>query len=298
MTLGALLREVVARFRRAGLAFGHGTHNARDEAAYLILHTLKLPLRELDSNLERRLGVREIGAVRAVIERRVRERLPAAYLTREAWLGEIRVYVDERVIVPRSFIAELLRQGLAPWISDPRRVRAVLDLCTGSGCLAVLAALAFPAARVDAADLSAEALQVARRNVKSYGLGNRLRLVRSDLFDRFDGCRYDLIISNPPYVNAAAMRALPREYRHEPRLALAGGRDGLALVRPMLEQAALHLKPNGLLVVEIGHNRAALEKVFPRLPFTWLETSAGEDYVFLLQREDLPGGASAMMASR
>ena len=298
MTLRTLLREAVTQFRRAGLAFGHGTQNARDEAAYLILHTLKLPLGELDSVLDRRLGPRETDVVRAMLERRVRERLPAAYLTHEAWLGEFRFYVDERAIVPRSFIAELLREGFAPWISDRRRVRSVLDLCTGSGCLAVLAALAFPAARVDAADLSAEALQVARRNVKDYGLGKRVRLVRSDLFDRLGGGRYDLILSNPPYVNAAAMRALPREYRREPRLALAGGRDGLALVRPMLAQAALHLHPKGSLVVEIGHNRAALEKAFPRLPFTWLDTSAGEDYVFLLQREDLPADTSAMMPSR
>ncbi len=298
MALRAQLREAVARFERAHLAFGHGTNNARDEAAYLILHTLKLPLGELDSALNRRLSQSELEAVRAVLRRRVRERLPAAYLTREAWLGDFRFYVDERVIVPRSFIAELLRQGLAPWISDRRRVRSVLDLCTGSGCLAVLAALVFPAARVDATDLSADALQVARRNVKDYRLGKRIRLIHSNLLERLAGCRYDLILCNPPYVNAAAMRALPREYRREPNLALAGGRDGLALVQPLLAQAARHLKPKGLLVVEIGHNRAALEKAFPRLPFIWLQTSAGEDYVFLLQREDLPAGTSAMMPSR
>jgi ribosomal protein L3 glutamine methyltransferase len=287
--LRAVLRDAVAQFKRAGLAFGHGTHNARDEAAYLILHTLGLPLGELDRVLDRRLNRREFEALRAILSRRVRERRPAAYLTREAWLGDFRFYVDERVIVPRSFIAELLRAGLAPWVSDARRVHDVLDLCTGSGCLAVLAAHAFPAARVDAADLSPEALQVARRNVKNYALGKRVRLVRTDLFDRLDARRYDLILSNPPYVDAAAMRALPREYRREPRLALAGGRDGLTLVRRMLAQAARHLKANGLLIVEIGHNRAALEKAYPRLPFTWLDTSAGEDYVFMLRREDLPG---------
>lgn len=288
MTLRGLLREAVAQFKRAGLAFGHGTQNARDEAVYLILHTLKLPLGELDPVLDRQLSPRELEAVRAVLRRRVRERRPAAYLTREAWLGEFRFYVDERAIVPRSFIAELLRDGLAPWVADARRVRSVLDLCTGSGCLAVLAAHAFPTARIDAADLSAEALQVARRNVKDYALGKRVRLVRSDLFERLAGRSYDLILSNPPYVKAAAMRMLPREYRREPRLALAGGRDGLALVRRMLAQARAHLNPKGLLVVEIGHNRAALEKTYPRLPFTWLDTSAGEDYVFMLQREDLP----------
>jgi len=288
VTLRAVLREAVTQFKRAGLAFGHGTHNARDEAVYLILHTLKLPLGELDSVLERQLSPRELDAVRAILRRRVRERTPAAYLTHEAWLGEFKFYVDERVIVPRSFIAELLRDGLAPWVSDARRVRSVLDLCSGSGCLAVLAAHAFPNASIDAADLSPAALQVARRNVKSYALAKRVRLVRTDLFDRLTACRYDLILSNPPYVDAAAMRALPREYRREPRLALAGGRDGLVLVRRMLAQAAAHLNPGGLLVVEIGHNRAALEKAFPRLPFVWLETSAGNDFVFLLSREDLP----------
>lgn len=288
MTLRALLREAVAQFKRAGLAFGHGSQNAHDEAVYLILHTLKLPLGELDPVLDRQLSPSELEAVRAVLRRRVRERRPAAYLTREAWLGEFRFYVDERAIVPRSFIAELLRDGLAPWVADARRVRSVLDLCTGSGCLAVLAAHAFPKAHIDAADLSAEALQVARRNVKDYALGKRVRLIRSDLFERLAGRSYDLILSNPPYVKAAAMRALPREYRREPRLALAGGRDGLVLVRRMLAQARAHLNPKGLLIVEIGHNRAALEKAYPHLPFTWLDTSAGEDYVFMLQREDLP----------
>ena len=281
------MREAVTQFKRADLAFGHGTHNARDEAVYLILHTLKLPLGELDSVLERQLSSSEADAVRAILQRRVRERTPAAYLTREAWLGEFRFYVDERAIVPRSFIAELLRDGVAPWIADRRRVRSVLDLCTGSGCLAVLAAHAFPEASIDAADISAEALQVARRNVKDYKLGQRVRLVRTDLFDQLAARRYDLILSNPPYVNAAAMRALPREYQREPRLALAGGRDGLALVRRMLAQAAVHLNPEGLLIVEIGHNRAALEKAYPRLPFTWLDTSAGDEYVFMLRREDL-----------
>ncbi len=286
-TLRAVLREAVAQFKRAGLAFGHGTHNARDEAAYLILHTLELPLGELDAVLDRKLDSTELDAVRAILDRRVRERRPAAYLTREAWLGDFRFYVDERAIVPRSFIAELLRDALAPWVSDALRVRSVLDLCTGSGCLAVLAVHAFPSARVDAADISAEALQVARKNVRDYALGKRVRLIQSDLFDRLGGRRYDLILSNPPYVNAAAMRALPREYRREPRVALAGGRDGLALVRPMLAQATAHLHPEGLLIVEIGHNRAALEKAYPRLPFTWLETSAGDEFVFMLRREDL-----------
>lgn len=284
----AVLRDAITRFRRAGLFFGHGTHNARDEAAYLILHTLNLPLGDLDSVLDRLLGTNELATVRAVLRERVTKRTPAAYLTREAWLGDFRFYVDERVIVPRSFIAELLREGLAPWVADAKLVRSVLDLCTGSGCLAILAAHVFPNARIDATDLSAKALQVARRNVKAYGLGKRVRLLRSDLYGALGAKRYDLIVSNPPYVNAAAMRKLPREYRREPRLALAGGRDGLALVHRLLAAAAARLNPGGLLLVEIGHNRDVLETIYPRLPFTWLETSAGPDYVFLLRKEDLP----------
>jgi len=181
-----------------------------------------------------------------------------------------------------------MRDRLAPWVADARRMRRVLDLCTGSGCLAVLAAHAFPKSRVDAADLCAGALQVARRNVKAYALGERVRLVKSDLFGALAGRRYDLILSNPPYVNAAAMRALPREYLREPRLALDGGRDGLALVHRILAEGGSHLNPGGLLVVEIGHNRAALEKAYPRLPFVWLETSGGGNYVFMLSREELP----------
>jgi ribosomal protein L3 glutamine methyltransferase len=287
-TLRTVLREAVTQFQRAGLAFGHGTHNARDEAAYLILHTLKLPLDDLDPVLERKLNPKQLEAIRAVLQQRTIRRTPAAYLTHEAWLGDFRFYVDERVIVPRSFIAELLRDGLSPWIADAGRVRSALDLCTGSGCLAILAAHAFRKARIDAVDLSTEALQVARKNVKAYALGGRVRLIESDLFDRLGARRYDLILSNPPYVGAAAMRELPREYRREPRMALAGGRDGLRLVRKILSRAASHLNPDGLLVVEIGHNREALERAYPRVPFTWLETSAGEDYAFLLRREELP----------
>jgi ribosomal protein L3 glutamine methyltransferase len=288
MTLRAVLREAVTQFQRAGLAFGHGTHNARDEAAYLILHTLKLPLGDLDPVLDRRLSLKELDAVHAILRQRIEKRTPAAYLTSEAWLGDFRFYVDERVIVPRSFIAELLRNGLSPWIAGVKRVRSALDLCTGSGCLAILAAHAFPNAYIDATDVSAKALQVARKNVKAYALGKRVRLIESDLFGRLDSRRYDLILSNPPYVNAAAMRELPREYRREPRMALAGGRDGLRLVRKILSRAASHLNPGGLLIVEIGHNREALEKAFPRAPFTWIETSAGEDNAFLLRREELP----------
>jgi ribosomal protein L3 glutamine methyltransferase len=226
-----------------------------------------------------------------LIEERVRTRRPLAYLIKEAWLGDRRFYVDERVIVPRSFIAELLRDRVAPWVPRPQEVRRALDLCTGSGCLAILLALAFPRATVTATDISRPALAVARRNLRSYRLGRRVRLVRTDLFADLKPARYDLIVANPPYVGAAAMRRLPPEYRQEPRLALDGGRDGLEFTRRILLAAGNFLRPRGLLVVEIGHNRARLERAFPRLPFIWPETSAGYDCVFILGREDLPGSA-------
>jgi ribosomal protein L3 glutamine methyltransferase len=231
----------------------------------------------------------------------VRTRKPAAYLIHEAWLGPHRFYVDERVIVPRSFIAELLighsREGGNPAKARSRfnldsRLRGndirILDLCTGSGCLAILAALRWPGAKVDAADLSPDALEVAKRNVADYRLGRRVRLVRSDLFSALAGRTYDLILSNPPYVKAASMRKLPDEFRKEPELALASGRDGLDHTRQILMQGKRHLEPGGTLVVEIGHNRKALERAYPDLPFRWPKTSAGAGYVFTLKREELP----------
>lgn len=288
VTVRDLLRFAVSRFTEAGLFFGHGSDNAWDEAVYLILHTLRLPLDRLDPFLDARLLEDEREAVLAVIRRRVEERLPAAYLTHEAWLGEHRFYVDERVIVPRSFIAELLDEQLAPWVDDPWSVGSALDLCTGSGCLAILAALAFPEATVDGVDLSADALAVARRNVADYGLDERVRLVRSDAFAQLAGRRYDVIISNPPYVNAESVATLPPEYLHEPEMALGSGDDGLDFTRIILREAKNHLNPGGVLVVEIGHNRDALEAAFPELPFTWLETSAGNEFVFLLREDELP----------
>ena len=275
------LRFAVTRFNEAGLSFGHGTTNARDEAAYLILHTLKLPLDRLDPFLDKTLSVEEIEAVSRVLRRRVEQRVPAAYLTNEAWLGDFRFYVDERVIVPRSYIAELLRDGFSPWVKDLESVGAALDLCTGSGCLAILLAQTFPNARVDATELSPDALEVASRNVLDYGLEKRIRLVRGDLFAGLTG-PYQLIVSNPPYVNADSMAALPPEYRAEPQMALAGGQDGLDIVRRILSGAGAALDRDGLLVVEIGHNRKTLERAFPRLSFTWLETSGGDGFVFLL----------------
>ncbi|HEX7972634.1 MAG TPA: 50S ribosomal protein L3 N(5)-glutamine methyltransferase [Thiobacillus sp.] len=287
ITVRDWLRFAVSRFNQAQLFFGHGSDNAYDEAAYLILHTLHLPLDRLEPFLDASLTHGESEQVQAVIERRVRERLPAAYLTREAWLGEHRFYVDERVIVPRSFIAELLHEQLAPWVDDPQAIGSALDLCTGSGCLAILAALAFPHAAVDAADLSKDALEVAAKNVGDYGLAERIELVESDLFAALGERSYDLILSNPPYVNAESVAALPPEYQAEPALALGSGEDGLDATRQILAQAKDHLNPGGLLVVEIGHNRDALEAAYPTLPFTWLDTESGDQFVFMLRREDL-----------
>jgi len=287
ITVRDWLRFAVSRFNEAQLFFGHGSDNAFDEAAYLILHTLHLPLDRLDPFLDASLTHGESEQVQAVIERRVRERLPAAYLTKEAWLGEHRFYVDERVIVPRSFIAELLNEQLAPWIESPDVIEHVLDLCTGSGCLAILATEAFPHAQVDAVDLSGDALEVASRNVADYGLQDRIELIESDLFAALQGRSYDVIVSNPPYVNADSVAALPAEYQAEPVLALGSGEDGLDATRQILAQAKAHLNPGGLLVVEIGHNRDVLEAAYPTLPFTWLDTAGGDQFVFLLRREDL-----------
>lgn len=288
-TVRDFLRLAVSRFNAAGLFFGHGCDNAWDEAVYLILHTLHLPLDRLEPFLDARLLDDEKYKILKVLHRRVDERLPAAYLTHEAWLGEHHFYVDERVIVPRSFIAELLDEQLAPWVEDPDAVAAVLDLCTGSGCLALIAALAFPEAQVDAADISADALAVARRNIADYGLADRVHPVQTDAFAGLAGRRYDLIVSNPPYVDAPSVAALPAEYRHEPAIALGSGEDGLDFTRILLAQARRHLNPGGLLVVEIGHNRDTVEAAFPDLPFTWLETRAGNEYVFLLREDELPG---------
>ena len=287
VTVRDCLRFAVSRFNEAELFFGHGSDNAYDEAAYLILHTLRLPLERLEPFLDARLTEPEIQAVLNILRRRVEERLPASYLTHEAWLGEHRFYVDERVIVPRSFIAELLREQFAPWVEDPENVTGVLDMCTGSGCLAILAALAFPNADVDAADLSSDALEVATINVKEYDLNGQVELIQSDLFDKLQGRTYDLILSNPPYVNAESAALLPQEYRHEPALALGSGDDGLDVTRRILAAAKTHLNPGGLLTVEIGHNRDGLEAAFPSLPFTWLDTSGGDQFVFLLRREEL-----------
>lgn len=286
-TLRDWLRYAVSRFEEAGLFFGHGTQNSFDEAVWLVLSALHLPHDRLEIFLDAVITEDERRHLLHLIERRTIERIPLAYLLREAWLGEFKFYVDERVIVPRSFIAELLRDQLAPWVENPEEVTSVADICTGSGCLAILAAHAFPNAEVDAVDISDEALAVARRNIADYGLEDHVTAVNSDMLSALAGRKYDLIISNPPYVNAPSMDGLPPEYRREPQLALASGSDGLDHVRLLLAEAADHLHPGGLLIVEIGHNRDDLEHAFPQLPFTWMEVSAGDQFVFLLTREQL-----------
>jgi ribosomal protein L3 glutamine methyltransferase len=287
LTVRDWLRWGASRFNEARLFFGHGCDNAHDEAAWLILHALHLPPDRLEPYLDARLTRDERRAVLELLQQRIVRRLPAAYLTHEAWQGGYKFYVDERVLIPRSYFAELLAEGFAPWVSDPQAIESALDLCTGSGCLAILMALAFPHARIDASDISKDALAVAQRNVADYGLQERIRLVQGDLFAPLGRRRYDIIISNPPYVTAQAMRALPPEYRHEPALALAAGEDGLAIVRRILAEAKKRLQPQGLLAVEVGHNRDIVEAAFPRLPFTWLDTESGQGKIFLLRREEL-----------
>ena len=291
VTVRRLISDAAKRFRTARLAYGHGTLNANDEAAWLTVHALGCTFEELASRLDQPVPPAAHKKALQLFERRISERMPAAYLTREAWLGEHRFYVDERVIVPRSFIAELLRDRLQPWLSPRRPPQTILDLCTGSGCLAIVAAHTYPKAQIDGVDLSAAALAVAKRNVREHGLEARVHALRSDLFNALDGRRYDLILTNPPYVGVSAMRALPAEFRHEPEMALAGGRDGLDLVRRILDEAPAHLQPGGWLVMEVGHYRPRVERAFPRLPFIWAETSGGDDCVLILQREALLSAA-------
>ena len=289
VTVRDWLRWAVSRFNEAGLHFGHGTDNAWDEAAWIVLATLHLPRDTLEPFLDARITGSERHALLERLQQRVVHRLPAAYLLNEAWLGEFRFHVDPRVIVPRSYFAELLEDGFAPWIEHPESVASALDLCTGSGCLAIVMAHAFPNAAVDAIDISPEALEVARRNIADYGLEDRVHAIESDLFAKAKGRRYDLIICNPPYVTAAAMEALPAEYRHEPALALAAGRDGLDVVRRILDQARKHLNPRGVIAIEVGHNQELVTEAFPDLPAVWLDTEHADGKVFVLTREDLPG---------
>jgi ribosomal protein L3 glutamine methyltransferase len=286
VTLIELIERQSARLSQAGVSFGHGTSNAFDEAAWLVLWKLGLPLDDLDRVAERELSVAQAGAIHALVSERIATRKPAAYLTHEAWLQGVPFYVDERTIVPRSLIAEVLADGtLDAWL--PARTRNVLDLCTGNGSLAVLAALAWPRVAVAAADLSADALAVARINVDKHALADRITLHQGNGFAAVAGRRYDLILCNPPYVNAASMTALPAEYRAEPALALAGGTDGMDFVRTLIAEAARHMTEHAVLVLEIGNEWAHFDAAFPTLETVWLPTSAGEDQVLLLTRQAL-----------
>ena len=287
-TLRDFLRFAVSRFQQAGLVFGHGSDNAHDEAAYLILHTLHLPLDMLEPYLDAALLADEKTELLGKLRERIEQRVPVAYITQHARQGDFDFYVDERVIVPRSFIYELLGEPLSPWIEYPELVHRALDLCTGSGCLAIQMAAHYPAAQIDAVDISLDALEVAAVNVEDYGLQERIQLVHTDLFEGLEGT-YDLIVSNPPYVDAESVDALPEEYLHEPELALGSGEDGLDATREILLQAAKFLNSRGVLLVEIGYNRDVLEREYPELPFVWLDTSGGDGFVFLLTREQLLG---------
>jgi ribosomal protein L3 glutamine methyltransferase len=286
VTLIEMIERQSARLTQAGVSFGHGTTNAFDEAAWLVLWRLGLPLDELDSVAERELAADEVSAIEALVGQRIVTRRPAAYLTHEAWLQGVAFYVDERAIVPRSLIAEVIADGtLDAWLSTG--TRRVLDLCTGNGSLAVMAALAWPDVSVDAADLSAEALAVARINIDRHALADRIALHQGDGLSTVAGRRYDLILCNPPYVSTSSMTALPAEYRSEPPLALAGGSDGMDFIRPLLAHAASQMTEEAVLVLEIGHERAHFEAAFPALDTVWLPTSAGDDQVLLLTREAL-----------
>ncbi len=287
VTLADIFRFAVRRFKAARLAYGHGTTNATDEAAFMLLEALKLPIHNIDPWLALRPTPAERARLLTLIDARIGLRMPAPYLLGAAYMHGVRFHVDRRALIPRSFIGDMLADGALP-IGDPLKIRRVLDLCTGSGCLAVLAALTFPYAMVDATDLSAGALALARRNVQSHRLGDRITLYRGDLFAPLGGQRYDLIVSNPPYVDDAGMAKLPPEYRHEPRMALAAGDDGLDLVRRILADAPKHLTKNGALLCEIGRGRKPLEKAYPNTPFLWLDTEQSEAEVFWLDHASIP----------
>jgi ribosomal protein L3 glutamine methyltransferase len=285
-TIRSLIRDAQKRFKRAGLHYGHGTETALDDAAFLVLRAVDLPPGADGAALDRSVTPAESTRIENLIERRIRERIPTAYLLEEAWFAGLPFHVDPRVLIPRSPFAELIEERFSPWVRE-ERVRRILDVGTGSGCMAVACALAFPEAEVDAVDVSPGALEVARVNAGRHGVGGRVHCTRSDVFDALPGKRYDLIVANPPYVGAAEYAALPPEYRHEPRSGLESGADGLDVVRRLLRGAAEHLLPHGVLIAEVGGSAPALERAFPDVPFVWVELERGGDGIFMLSRDDL-----------
>jgi ribosomal protein L3 glutamine methyltransferase len=282
-----------ARLNKAGVYCGHGTDNTLDEAAWLVGGALRIPPAELDAHLTDALTAAQRAQIDTLVEKRVRERKPTAYLLNEAWFAGLPFYVDERVIIPRSLTGEFIQERFAPWI-DSNRVRRILDLCTGSGCMAIAAAHAFPQAQVDAADISADALAVARINLERHQLTERVRLVQSDLYASLTAARYDVIITNPPYVARNELHDLPAEYGFEPSIALASGEQGLDAIFAILADAAAHLEPRGVLVAEVGNSHAALQRALPEVPFMWLTTSTGDESVFLLTAEQLTQHAARL----
>ncbi len=286
-SIAEFYESAVTQLESAGLSFGHGCTCAEDEVAWLLSATLDIPFDELDKFWSDALTDEQRATLTQRLNERCETKTPLAYILGEAWLGPYIFKIDRRVIVPRSFIAELLMDDLAPWVQNPDAITRVADICTGSSCLAIVAALHFPNSQVDAVDLSPEALEVARINVDLYGLQDRLKLHQGDLMAPLLDQKYDIIISNPPYVDAAAMDALPSEYRHEPEMALAGGKDGLDLVHTLMRQAAKTLNPGGWLIVEIGHNKDVMTNTYPDLPLVWLDTDGGSDFVFLIDQASL-----------
>jgi ribosomal protein L3 glutamine methyltransferase len=286
-TVREYILDTEQRFNEGELYYGHGTSEALDEAAWLVGSALGILPGGLDAELDRELTGDELARLDALVTRRINERIPVAYLLKEAWFAGHRFYIDQRALIPRSLIGEYVLEHFQPWI-DEHRVHDVLDLCTGSGCIAIAVALEFPEARVDAADISVDALAVAERNVHEYGLADRVTITQSNVFENLPGRQYDVIVSNPPYVPRSSMLELPAEYKHEPELALVAENEGLSIVAEILFRSAAYLRPGGILIVEVGESREALEQRFPEIPFTWLAHGSGEDSVFLLSRSDLP----------
>lgn len=286
-TIRDWLRFAVSQFESSDIFYGHGTDNAYDEAVWLVMSALHLPMDTLNNFFDARLTMQERNKLASLLEQRISQHTPTAYLVKEAWLQGLKFYVDERVLIPRSFIAELLNDDLSPWIEFPELIESAADICTGSGCLGILLASAFPNAAVDVVDISADALDVANINIANYGLEQQVSAIQSDMFSALHGKKYDVIISNPPYVAAPAMATLPAEYRNEPQIALGSGTDGLDHTHTLLREAAHYLNDNGILIVEIGHNREALEAAYPNMVFTWLEVSSGNEFVFLVTKAQL-----------